>query len=63
MEALLNRFSIRKFHAEKNWYQFLPAREELVPICHGLHTNISCIWEKYTRSQILRSNQAYSSHR
>ena len=40
MEALLNRFSIRKFHAEKNWYQFLPAREELVPSRQAFHTKL-----------------------
>ena len=34
-------FTIRKFHTVENWYQFLTAREKLVPIRHVLHTNIS----------------------
>ena len=38
--ALLNR----KFHISQNshcWYQFFTAREELVPMGHIFHTNIS----------------------
>ena len=56
-------FTLRKFHAVKDWYQFLTAREELVPIRHGFHTNMSHVWEKYARSQISCSNHTYSSHR
>ena len=56
-------FTLRKFHAVKNWYQFLTAREELIPIRHGFHTYISHVWEKYARRQISCSNHAYSSHR
>ena len=34
--------SNRKFHISQiNWYQFLTAREKLVPMCHVFHTNIS----------------------
>ena len=31
----------QKFHTENKWYQFFTAREELVPIRHIFHTNIS----------------------
>ena len=34
-------FTFRKFHTVNNWYQFFTAREELVPIRHIFHTNIS----------------------
>ena len=34
-------FTLRKFHTVKNWYQFLTAREKLVPIRHVFHINIS----------------------
>ena len=30
-----------KFHAVKNWYQFLTSREKLVPTRHTIHINIS----------------------
>ena len=56
-------YTLRKFHAVKKWYEFLTAREELVAIRHGFHTNISHVWEKYARSQISCSNHAYSLHR
>ena len=39
-KAVLNR-TFRKFLTVKNWYQFFTAHEELVPIRHILHTNIS----------------------
>ena len=29
------------FHTVKNWYKFFTAREEMVPIRHIFHTNIS----------------------
>ena len=35
----------------KNWYQFFTRGEELVPICHGFHTNISQMCEDYARSK------------
>ena len=42
MEAVLNRkFHIRKVHTVKNWYQLFTAREELVPMRHIFHANIS----------------------
>ena len=63
-EALLNRnFTLRKFHVVKNWYQFLTAREGLVAIRLGFHTNISHVLEKSAGSQMSSSNYAYSSHR
>ena len=34
-------FTFRKFHTVENWYQFFTAREELVPIHHIFHTDIS----------------------
>ena len=36
-------FTVRKFHTVKSWYQFLTAREKLVPILHAFQTNISHI--------------------
>ena len=30
-----------EFHTVKNWYQFLTAREKLVPIRHTFRTNVS----------------------
>ena len=34
-------FTFHKFHTVENWYQFFTAREELVPIHHIFHTDIS----------------------
>ena len=36
-----SNYTLRKFHTMKNWYQFLTAREKLVPIHHVFRTNIS----------------------
>ena len=33
-------FTLVKFHTVKNWYQFLTAREKMVPIRHVFHTNV-----------------------
>ena len=35
------KITLCKFHVVKNWYQFLTAREKLVPMRHVFHTNIS----------------------
>ena len=42
IKVMLNRkFTFRKFHTVKNWYQFFTARENSVQIRHIFHTNIS----------------------
>ena len=39
---------------------YISRHEKLVPIHHEFHTNISHVWEKCARSQILCSNYMYS---
>ena len=61
MSSVEQHFTLRKFHAVKNWYQFLTAREILVPIRHVFHTNISH-FVKNAHAVTLCSIDAYSSH-
>ena len=50
---MLNRFSLRKFHTVRNWYQFLAAHEKLVPIRHIIRTTISRLVKIHTKSNFI----------